>query len=567
MQFNSLGLNDLILKAVQDLGFQTPTPIQEKIIPLILEENRDLVGLAQTGTGKTAAFGLPLIEKLDFSEKFVQGLILSPTRELCMQITGDLTNFTKYIPKATVTPVYGGASIENQIRQIKSGSQIVVATPGRLVDLIKRKVISLSKVRFVVLDEADEMLNMGFKDDLDFILDKTPAIKNTWLFSATMPREVTAIAGKYMQNPLEVTVGNRNSGAGNIEHFFYKVSEKNRFDALRRLLDYYPDIYGLIFCRTRRDTQAVAEKLLKSGYSAEALHGDLSQSQRDSVMRKFREQSLQILVATDVAARGIDVDSISHVINYNLPDEAEQYVHRSGRTGRAGKKGISLSIINGREQGKIKQIEKTANIRINHDTIPSGYAVCEKQLFSMIQQMMSANVDEKAIESYMPAVYDTLASLTREELIKRLVASQFNHFLDFYKNAPDLNDTFKGRQDAGANGKGRNQERGRTGSKGPANTVRFFINFGVKDRITKSTIVRLVCDEAHISNRELGTIDIKREFSFFEVEEGQAGNVYSSLQQAKLDGRKVVVEPAEKNDDTGDRKRKKKKRKQVKNFA
>lgn len=329
MQFDTMGLNDLVLKAVQNLGFQIPTPIQEKIIPLIIQEDRDLVGLAQTGTGKTAAFGLPLAEKIDFSNRAVQGLILSPTRELCMQITGDLINFTKFITNAVVTPVYGGASIETQIRQIKSGSQIVVATPGRLVDLIKRKTISLSNVRYVVLDEADEMLNMGFKDDLDFILDKTPAIKNTWLFSATMPREVSAIAAKYMNDPVEVTVGNKNSGCGNIEHFFYKVSEKNRFDALRRLLDYHPDIYGLIFCRTRRDTQAVAEKLLKSGYSAEALHGDLSQSQRDSVMRKFREQSLQILVATDVAARGIDVDSISHVINYNLPDEAEQYVHLS----------------------------------------------------------------------------------------------------------------------------------------------------------------------------------------------------------------------------------------------
>nr|MDA3832354.1 DEAD/DEAH box helicase [Spirochaetales bacterium] len=435
MSFENLDLIDELLKAVNELGFIEPTPIQTDAIPEIIGGGRDLVGLAQTGTGKTAAFGLPMIQLIDFDLAYVQGVVICPTRELCMQISGDIKKLCKYVKGAKVVAVYGGASIENQRNQIKKGAQIIVATPGRLLDLINRKIAKLSNVSYVVLDEADEMLNMGFQEDLDAILENTPAQKRTWLFSATMPKEVARIAKKYMKNPVEITIGKKNSGAENILHVNYIVNEKDRYQALKRIVDYHPDIYGLVFCRTRRETQDIAEKLMKDSYNAEAIHGDLSQALRDKVMSRFKDKSIQILIATDVAARGIDVQDITHVINYKLPDEAGNYTHRSGRTARAGKSGTSIAIINSREKSKLQFIEKKVNIKFNYAKVPEGHAICEKQLYSMINKMVEVKVDQKEIERFLPLVYNTLDCLTKEELIQKFVSNEFNRFLNYNKNS------------------------------------------------------------------------------------------------------------------------------------
>ena len=405
MKFNELGLNQDLLKAVADLGFENPTPIQEKTIPALLTEDADIVALAQTGTGKTAAFGLPLLGKINSNSKKTQALILAPTRELCVQIAGDLKNFSKYVLGLHVLPVYGGAAIVNQIKDLKKGIQIVVATPGRLVDLIERKAIQLNEIQYVILDEADEMLNMGFKDDLDTILAETPFNKSVWLFSATMASEVSRIAKKYMREPIEFSVGKKNQGADKIEHVFYSVHFRDRYLALKRIADFYPDIYGLVFCRTKIETQEVADALIKDGYSADALHGDLSQAQRDFVMKRFRNKTLQMLVATDVAARGIDVDNITHVINYNLPEDDESYTHRSGRTARAGKSGISIAIVTKKDIGRIKDLERKIGKSFRKSLVPTGVEVCEKQLFHLVHKLHKVEVMDEEIEKFLPNIY------------------------------------------------------------------------------------------------------------------------------------------------------------------
>jgi ATP-dependent RNA helicase DeaD len=502
MTFQEIGLNSDLLKAVTDLGFVNPTPIQQQTIPLLAKQNTDLVALAQTGTGKTAAFGLPILNAVDCDNKTVQALILAPTRELCVQITNDIKNYSKYLRGFGVTAIYGGARIDGQIKDIKRGVQVVVATPGRLIDMIERRVINLNTVRFVVLDEADEMLNMGFKDDLDIILKETPKEKNTWLFSATMPREVERIAKNYMTNPTEISTGKKNEGADNLEHIYYQVQSRDRYLALKRVADFYPDIFGIVFCRTKAETQEVADSLIKDGYSADALHGDLSQSQRDFVMKRFRSHTLQMLVATDVAARGIDVSDVTHVINYNLPEDVENYTHRTGRTARAGKSGIAIAIITPKDSSKIKDIERIIKKKFEKKDVPNGSDVCEKQLFNLVHKLHNVEVKDEEIESFLPAIYEELKDLSKEELIKRFISEEFNRFHEYYQNAPDLN-IVKGAVD-GAFGGGR--------------TTRFFVNMGMMDGFNVNSLKDFLADSVKTQARMIFNIDVKSSFSFFETE-------------------------------------------------
>ncbi len=539
-----MGLSPNLLKGIEELGFKIPTPIQEEIIPIFFEKENDIVGLAQTGTGKTAAFGLPIIEQIDIRNKSVQALILAPTRELCIQISKDLKNYSKYIKGLHVVPVYGGASIDTQIRALKKGVHIIVATPGRMLDLINRKVAKIGNVRTVVLDEADEMLNMGFRDDLDSILEKTPDIKRTLLFSATMPKDVARIAKNYMNSPVEITVGTQNAGAENIRHIYYQVHAHNRYLALKRIADINPDIYGIVFCRTRRETKDVADKLIKDGYNADAIHGDLSQSQRDHVMKRFREKTLQMLVATDVAARGIDVNDISHIINYNLPEDNEVYTHRSGRTGRAGKSGISIAIVNYREKSKIPQIEK--NIRKNFERlpVPNGAEICKKQLFKLIDRMEKVVVDEAQIAPFMDTVIKKLEWLSKEQIIKHFVSLEFNRFLEYYKNAPDLNEKSENIRDK----RDRRDERNhsdRHGRRGKNGYTRFFINIGKKDDVIPVNIIGMINDNTKDRDINIGAIDIKDSFSFFEVGEKYTAKILTSFHDSKFKGRRVRVDVAE----------------------
>ena len=464
--FHESGLHENIIKAITELGFEKPTPIQEKTIPFLLESDRDIIALAQTGTGKTAAFGLPMIHNIEWKNKVVQGIVLCPTRELCMQITNDLDLYSKYIDGLYVIPVYGGTSIDKQITALKRGGQIVVGTPGRVLDLIKRKKLLLNTVKYLVLDEADEMLNMGFKEDLDSILSQTPEGRQSMLFSATMPKEIANIAKKYMQDAEEISVGKKNMGADNVQHFYYVVQASNRYLALKRIADFYPNIYGIVFCRTRSETKEVAEKLMQDGYNADALHGDLSQAQRDQVMGRFRSKSLQILVATDVAARGLDVNDLTHIINYNLPDELEAYIHRSGRTGRAGKHGISITIVHGRETNKISQLEKKVGKSFEKKEVPGGKEICEKQLFNLIDKVEWVEIDESTIAPYLDIIDKKLGWLSREELIKRFVSMEFNLFLSYYKDAPDLNLKTSSRENQRDRGdRGDRSERGEQGER------------------------------------------------------------------------------------------------------
>lgn len=525
--FEALGLSRGLVESVQQIGFETPTPIQEQAIPVLLAGNRDFVGLAQTGTGKTAAFGLPLLELVSDESQKTQALVLAPTRELGLQITSDLENFSEKFKSFNIVAVYGGASISEQIRKVKKGAQIIVATPGRLIDLIDRKAINLSSIKYVVLDEADEMLNMGFKEDLDKILSFTPDEKNTWLFSATMPREVRAIMKNYMSDPYELTVGEQNKGNVNIEHHYVIISEKDRYLALKRILDYNPEIFGLIFCRTRIDTQKVAEMLMKDGYNADALHGDLTQQQRDRVMMKFRERSLQILVATDVAARGIDVEDITHVIHLNIPDEMEFYTHRSGRTARAGKKGISIAMIAKKELGKVKQIEKTLKAPFKKMMIPTGPDVCQKQLLALMHKVHEVKVNEDELGEFLPAVYEEFKDLSKEELIKRFASIEFNRFLDYYRNAPDLN--------VDAQRSGGSSERYPSGS-------RFFINVGKMDGVDVSRLLELIDDYAGVGKKDIGRIDLKGAYSFFEVDNSRVDDVMKGINGITYKGRQVRVE-------------------------
>jgi ATP-dependent RNA helicase DeaD len=534
--FESLGLSRGLVESVLQIGFEIPTPIQEKAIPVLLKGNRDFVGLAQTGTGKTAAFGLPLLELVDDKRRETQALVLAPTRELGLQITSDLENFSEKFKNFNIVAVYGGSSISEQIRKVKKGAQIIVATPGRLIDLIDRKAINLGSIQYVVLDEADEMLNMGFKEDLDKILSFTPESKNTWLFSATMPREVKSIMKNYMSDPFELTVGEQNVGNVNIEHHYVVVSERDKYLALKRILDYNPEIFGLIFCRTRIDTQRIAEMLMKDDYNADALHGDLTQQQRDRVMMKFRQRSLQILVATDVAARGIDVEDISHVIHMNLPDEMEFYTHRSGRTARAGKKGASIAMITKRELGKVKQLEKTLKSPFKKMPVPTGSQVCQKQLLALMHKVREVKVNESEIEEFLPAVYEELHDISKQELIKRFASIEFNRFLDYYRNAPDLN------QDGETKGRDSDDDRFSTGS-------RFFINLGKMDGLEKGNLLSLIDDSCGVDGRSVGRIELKGAYSFFEVEKEKANSILEGFKDMEYRGRQVRVEVTERRNE------------------
>jgi len=533
--FLELGIRHEIVNAISELGFEKPSPIQEKAIPVLLTGNDDFVGLAQTGTGKTAAFGLPLLEQLDFSVKQPQALVLCPTRELCLQIARDLEKFAKHLDNVHVVAVYGGANISDQLRQIRRGVQIVVATPGRMLDIIGRNAIDFSNVRYVVLDEADEMLNMGFQEDINNILSETPDDKKTWLFSATMPKEVRRIAQNYMTNPVELTVGTKNTGNTNIEHHYYMIKAKDKYAAFKRIVDFYPEIFGIVFCRTKIETQEIAEALIKDGYNADSLHGDLSQQQRDKVMKRYRERNLQLLIATDVAARGIDVNDVTHVINYSLPDETENYTHRSGRTARAGKTGISISLINVKEMSKIRHIEKIIGKEFVRKQVPQGTEVCEKQLFAIIDKVHNVEVHEDRINTFLPQILESLQDLSKEEIVKRFASLEFNRFLNYYEEAPDLN------IEARDADRGRDRERNgrRESSKG---YTRLFINLGSVDEFSRGDMLSFICNKSKISGKSIGKIDLKGVFTFFEVQDEEVNNVFQGFKDVDYNGRNVRIE-------------------------
>lgn len=537
--FETLGLSGELVEAIRKIGFEQPTPVQQQAIPVLLKGDTDVVALAQTGTGKTAAFGLPLIELIDDFDKTTQALVLAPTRELCLQITNDLETFTKSVKNLNIVAVYGGASISDQIRKIKKGTQIIVATPGRLMDLLSRKVINIREIRFVVLDEADEMLNMGFKDDIDHILSHTPDSKNVWLFSATMPREVRTIANTYMDEPVELTVGERNQGNRSIEHQYMVVDEKDRYMALKRIVDYNLEIFGVIFCRTKLDTQRVAEHLIRDGYNADSLHGDLTQQQRDRVMGNFRNKTLQLLVATDVAARGIDVSNLTHVIHLNLPDEMEFYTHRAGRTGRAGKTGISIAIISRKEAGKIRQIEKAINVKFEKKLVPTGVEVCERRVLNIVHRLREVQLIDDEISGFLTAVNEELKDLSKEEIIKRFTSLEFNHFLDYYRDAPDLNKTE--RSDRGESDGGGRYVTGE----------RLFINLGKMDGLDSGKLLALICDRTKISKQKVGKIDIKGAYSFFEIDRDFVDTVRDHLHGFEYKGRIVRIEVTESRTSSG----------------
>ena len=512
--FQDFNLNPAILKAIDELGFKEPMPIQAEVLPVLLSQRTDLVGLAQTGTGKTAAFGLPLLQNIDPKNRSVQALILCPTRELCMQITKDLLSYAKYIPEIMIVPVYGGASIELQFKSLAKKPQIIVATPGRLQDMIRRNRIDFSNVQWMVLDEADEMLDMGFQEDVDAILEYMPADKNTLLFSATMPAEVEQILNKYMNNPVRISIGQKNSGTANVRHNYYLIKASDRYLALKRLIDYYPSIYGIVFCRTKLETQEVADNLIHDGYNAASLHGDLSQAQRDLVMNHFRQGFTQILVATDVAARGLDVNNLSHIINYNLPDDIDTYVHRSGRTGRADKTGICISLVHQKEKHKIKAIEKQLGRPMERCLIPTAQQVCEKQLFRHIDNLEKVDIMRDDIDDYLPVVFKKLSWLTREELITRVVALNFNRFLDYYKDAKDLNI-----DDSKDSSKKEKKEKK---VHDDSHMVRLFFGLGKRDHIKPNSLIGRINDVTGTKDIEIGHIDLMENFSFVAVDGAKA---------------------------------------------
>ena len=525
-KFEQLGLNEQLLKAIHDMGFESPSEVQEKAIPVLLSQETDIVALAQTGTGKTAAFGFPMIQKIDSKSKTTQGLILSPTRELCLQIANELKQYAKYYPSLNVAAIYGGASITEQAGQVKRGAQIVVATPGRMKDMISRKMVNISKIQYCVLDEADEMLNMGFYEDIKEILSHTPQEKNTWLFSATMPKEVSTISKKFMKNPHEITVGTKNSASDNVQHEYYVVGGRDRYLALKRLADTNPDIFSVVFCRTKRDTQKVAEKLIEDGYNAGALHGDLSQNQRDMVMKSFRNKQIQMLVATDVAARGIDVDDITHVINYQLPDEIETYTHRSGRTGRAGKSGISMVIITKSEIRKISAIERIIQQKFESKKVPSADEICEIQLYHLASKIKNIEVN-KDVEHYLPAIQDVLEGIDREELIKKMVSVEFGRFAEYYKKAGDIN-VSGGKQD--------------TADYSSEGKVRYFINVGSRDGYDWMVLKDFLKEQLGLGQDDVFKVDVKESFSFFNTDATHTENVLATFSEFKLDGRFINVE-------------------------
>jgi ATP-dependent RNA helicase DeaD len=519
-------------------------PVQEKVIPLMLGGEADIIALAQTGTGKTAAFGLPLVQATDTEINNTQALILCPTRELCMQITGDLTDYARFTGKLKILAVYGGASIDNQIRGLKKGVHIIVATPGRLIDLIGRRAANLSSVTTVILDEADEMLNMGFLDSINEILEEVPDGRRTLLFSATMSKEITSIARKYMDNPVEITIGTKNSSADNVSHAYYLIHAKDKYKVLKRIADFEPDIYGIVFCRTRKETQEVASKLIDDGYNADALHGDLSQMQRDAVMQKFRVKNLQLLVATDVAARGLDVDDLTHIINYSLPDDTEVYTHRSGRTGRAGKTGISISLVHLRERHNLQQIERMVKKPFKAIPIPTGTEICGKQLFHWLKKLENVSTDHQEIEKFLPEIKEKLAGLDREELLKRVVSLQFDRFLDDYRNGEDIIDPVSDRENSF-------ERSGRRGKREeyPGNYTRLFINLGKSDGFYPEQLIELVNTNTKGKKVPIGKIDLLKTFSFFEVESSYADDLIGALSNATFMDRRVAVEIAQEKTD------------------
>lgn len=568
--FTETGLQENIIKAIAELGFEKPTPIQEKTIPHLLSSDKDLIAFAQTGTGKTAAFGLPAIQLTDIKNKGTQTLILCPTRELCIQIAKDLKNYSKYIKGFGVVPVYGGASMDTQIRALRNEAQIVVATPGRAKDLITRKKMNVSNVTRLILDEADEMLTMGFKEELNAILAETPDKKQTLLFSATMSKEIANITKKYMNDPVELAATQQNTVAENVKHLYYMVQAKNKYEVLKRIADINPQIYGIVFCRTRRETKEIANRLMTDGYNADALHGDLSQAQRDEVMGRFRNRQLQLLVATDVAARGIDVTDLTHIINFHLPDETEVYIHRSGRTGRAGKSGTSIAIIHTRENNRIRDIERKFKIKFSKENVPSGKEICSKQLYSLIDKIEKVKVDESQIEPYLPEIYKQLESLSREELIKHFVSAEFNRFLEYYKYAKDINisDNFRERDRDDRNprnkrerkdGKDRRDGRERRDSRDGRdrerrserpretnpNLTRLFINVGSKNDLNPPRLIGLINNALDSGDAEIGRIEILKKFSFFEIDKKVDAKLIKELSGKDFEGVNISVEISE----------------------
>ncbi len=558
--FKELGVSEEILKAIEEMGYESPMPVQEEVIPYLLEKSdSDVVALAQTGTGKTAAFGLPLIQTTDVSQRVPQALILCPTRELCLQIAGDLNDYSKYVNGLKVLPVYGGSSIESQIKSLKKGVHIIVATPGRLLDLMERKTVKLETVHKIVMDEADEMLNMGFSESINAILAEVPEDRTTLMFSATMSPEISRIAKNYLRDAKEITIGVKNEGTKNVKHVYYMVHAKDKYLALKRVVDYYPQIYAIIFCRTRKETQEIADKLIQDGYNADSLHGELSQAQRDLVMQKFRQRHLQLLVATDVAARGLDVNDLTHVINYGLPDDTESYTHRSGRTGRAGKTGTSITIMNLREKGKMKAIERIIGKKFEAGEMPTGKQICEKQLLKVIDDIEKVKVNEEEIADFLPDTFRKLEWLTKEDLIKRMVSLEFNRFLEYYRDAKEIEmPSSPGREKDKKEGrKERSREKG--SRKAEAGYTRLFLNLGKKDGFFAAQIMELINRKMKGEHPEIGRIDLMQNFSFFEVPEREAKSVVKALNNSSINGRRIVVEVAEENEGKSDKAGKKRK--------
>ncbi len=551
-KFETLGIEEGLLSSIKSLGFTEPTPIQEKAIPVLLQGTKDFIGLAQTGTGKTAAFGLPLLQLLRKEDRFPQALIVCPTRELCLQITSDLNTFKQKKEQIVITAVYGGTSISMQIRDLKKGTHIVVATPGRLIDLIERKAINLEKIHYVVLDEADEMLNMGFKEDIEFILKNTPNRQSTWLFSATMPAEIRQVSKRYMDKPFEITIGKTNAGAANIDHQYYATQHHNRYEVLKRIIDFNPGIYGIVFARTKADTQDIAERLTREGYDIDAIHGDLTQQQRDKVMGLFRDKSIQLLIATDVAARGIDVTGITHVINYELPDDVEVYTHRSGRTGRAGKSGISVSIVTPKEIYRLRQIERILNARVHKMDIPSGKDVCRKQFFHFIDKMLQADISHGQYETYLPMLREKFGSIEKEEILQRVAALEFDRFLKYYENAADLNmrdgerRTERRGERADRYSTTRDRDRDTSGRSfgGGKGFQRLFVNLGTKDGFYKASFLQFILDMSDLKKEVLGKIDMKEMTSWIEIEPSAGKKMIKAIDGKNYRGRKIRMNDA-----------------------
>lgn len=555
--FADLGIEEGLLKSIEVLGFTQPTPIQEKAIPVLLQGTKDFIGLAQTGTGKTAAFGLPLLQLINNNDRYPQALIICPTRELCLQIASDLETFKNKKEAMAVTAVYGGTSITQQIRDLKRGTHIVVATPGRLIDLIERKAINLEKIHYVVLDEADEMLNMGFKEDIEFILKNTPIRQSTWLFSATMPAEIRQVSKKYMKQPFEITIGKSNAGAANIDHQYYATQHHNRYEVLKRIIDFNPGIYGIVFARTKADTQDIAERLTREGYDIDAIHGDLTQQQRDKVMGLFRDKSIQLLIATDVAARGIDVTGITHVINYELPDDVEVYTHRSGRTGRAGKSGISVSIVTPKEVYRLRHIERILNGKVHKMDIPTVKDVCRKQFFNFIDKMLEADISHGQYETYLPTLREKFGEIEKEEILQRVAALEFDRFLKYYENAADLNlrgddrrtsdrrtiDTRGGRTERPASTRDRDTSGRSFGGNG--NYQRLFVNLGTKDGFYKASFLQFILDMSDLKKEVLGRIDMKEMTSWIEIEPSAGKKMIKAIDGKNYRGRKIRMNDAE----------------------